>query len=220
MNIELRPLQIDELDRLIEFDKINLCDIMREIGVPENKCTPSITQAELLAAMDRGDILSWIFVDDQLAGYIWGEKQADCLFGAGAALMKEFYGLGLIDYLIVNGEKLARELSLSICRLAVVPMNGRVINAHLRHGYQVVGYVDAFWGPDRPDTFRCIMEKNLDRSEVRKEVLDRCETRCTDEDKLRELFDKGYVGVGYHRASNGNAAENKILLELHAPVIL
>src|SRR5579864_7890051 len=100
MNIDLRPLQLDELDHLIEFDRINLCDIMREIGVPETKCTPSITQAELLEALNRGDILSWIFVDDQLAGYIWGEKRADCLFGTGAALKKEFYGLGLIDYLI------------------------------------------------------------------------------------------------------------------------
>jgi len=210
--IKTRQIKLSELYDLIDFDKIYLLDVMKKIGVKESKCAPLLTHDEILLAYNRKDILLWIFVNDNLAGYMWREKRSDCLFGAGIAIKPEYYGSGLSNYIINLTEKIAKESNLTTCRLAVIPINYRVVGAYMKHGYRIVECISAYAGSKYPDTFRCIMEKKLQKIN-NENILDRCEVLCSDEYKLQEMTDRGYVGVGLIRKNNENLTDNKIVFE-------
>lgn len=212
MIFSARPIKLNELDDLIEFDKIHLLDVMKKIGIPEHKCSLPFNSNDLLAARNRGDILLWIFLDENLAGYMWREKRADCLFGLGLAIKQEFYGLGLCQYAINLTEKMAKEAGLASCQLAVIPENGRVISAYLKQGYKIIKCIRSYAETHYLGAFRCIMEKSLRKSVDRYTVLDRIEVLCVDEEQLMQLTTQGYVGVAYKKSSE-HCAKNKIVFE-------
>lgn len=144
---------------------------------------------------------------------MWREKHQDYLFGAGAAIKPEFYGIGLSDYMIHSTEQIAKKIGLTVCKLAVIPANGRVINTYMRHGYLITEYFTVQVGEGYPDRFRCIMKKNLQVSPQKKILLDCCEVSCMDEAKLAEIITQGYVGVRFIKISENNLSENKIIFE-------
>lgn len=201
----------DEFYDLIKFDQIHLLDAMKKNGIAEYKCAPPLNYDELLVAYIRGDILRWIFSDGNLAGYMWREKRSDCLFGAGLAIKQEFYGKGLCQYVINITEKLAKESDLVSCQLAVIPENGRVINAYLKQGYKIVKCTRLYSEPQNPGKFRCIMQKNLKKNSDVLTVIDRIEAFCVDEEHLMQLTIQGYVGTAYKR--NESLNESKIIFE-------
>jgi hypothetical protein len=213
MIITSRPIETHELYDLIEFDKVYLVEVMRNIGIAESKCPPALEYAEVFTAYQRGDIMLWLLVDGNLAGYLWRIKQPDCLFSAGAAIKKEFYGLGLNRYIIDLTEKIAKEAGLTVSRIAVIPENGRAINAFMKQNYQIISYISAYFGPQYPNTFRLIMQKNFTENKIKKVVIDSHEVFCTDEQSLKEMIDSGYLGTRLIRSSDKDSSKNKILFE-------
>jgi hypothetical protein len=210
MVIKSRLIEFHELSDLIEFDKLYLVDVMKNLGIAEPKCPPVLEYAEVTAAYHRGDILLWLLVDDNLAGYMWRIKQPDCLFSAGAAIKKEFYGLELSRYIIELTEKIAKESGLTMSRIAVIPENGRAVNAFMKQGYQITGYTLAYFGSKYPETFRCIMQKNFSENTNKKTVIDSCEILCSDEKSLKQIIDAGYTGTSLIRSADKDSSKNKI----------
>jgi hypothetical protein len=86
IDFRVHPIQLTELQDLIEFDKIHLVDVMEEIGIEKHQISPILTLNELLTAYKKQDILSWLYVNNELAGYMWREKHMNYLFGAGVTL--------------------------------------------------------------------------------------------------------------------------------------
>ncbi|MGL5742233.1 MAG: GNAT family N-acetyltransferase [Legionella sp.] len=136
------------------------------------KCAPLITLEELNAAYEKNDILMWLLVEGEIAGYMWRELRPGYFFGAGAAIKEKFYGHGLSDYIIKFMEDNAKEIGLTVCKLTVIPENGRVIRAYMRHGFQMTQYVFAYSNPNSPGLFRGIMEKNLEQNNLKRYLED------------------------------------------------
>ncbi len=210
MVIKSRPIEFHELSDLIEFDKIHLVDVMKNLGIAKSKCPPMLEYAEIAAAYHRGDILLWLLVDEHLAGYLWRIKQPDCLFSAGAAIKKEFYGLGLSRYIIDLTEKIAKKAGLTVSRVAVIPENGRAVNAFMKRGYQITAYTSAYFGSQYPNTFRCLMQKNFSENMDKKIVTDSCEVLCSDEKSIKQMIDAGYIGTSLIRSVDKDSSKNKI----------
>lgn len=202
MIIETQTITPSDFSYLIEFDRIHLINVMKELGVKTSRCPPVLTNDELLFAYNKKDILLWLLVNKEIAGYIWREKRPNCLFGMGAAIKKEFYGLGLSQYFINLTEQIAREHSLQYCQLAVIPQNGRVITAYMKHGYKIVKTVSAYIGPKYPDTFRCIMEKNLSETLSNVKILNRCAVSVFDDEQLTQLTKDSYIGTCFIKEAN------------------
>ncbi|MCC2624131.1 MAG: hypothetical protein K0R14_4 [Burkholderiales bacterium] len=210
MIFTVRAMTYQDIDDLIIFDKIYLIDRMRQIGIKSAKCSSVLSRKELLAALNRNDFLYWLYADNALAGYMWRIKQGNCLFGAGAAIKPEFYGKGLSYFIIDFTEALAKKLGLNICKLMVMPENGRVISAYMKHGYTIVNCISACNGPAFPETFRCILEKNIESNNFDRIILDRQEVLCADEPRLKMLTDKSYVGVEFIK-NDEDFTKNKIV---------
>lgn len=210
MVIKSRPIEFHELPDLIEFDRLHLVDVMKNLGIAESKCPPALEYNEIATAHHRGDILLWLLVDNQLVGYLWRIKQPDCLFSAGAAIKKEFYGLGLSRYIIELTEQIAKEAGLAVSRIAVIPENGRAVNAFMKHGYQITAYTSAYFGSQYPNTFRCIMQKNFCENTNKEIVIDSCEVFCSDEKNIKKMIDAGYIGTYLIRSTDKNLSHNKI----------
>ncbi len=102
MNINVCPIKPDEFADLIAFDTEYLINVMEDMGIEKGKCPPPFTYEELKIAYDKNDILLWLYMNNQLAGYMWRESRPPCFFGAGAAIKKEFYGLGLSQFIITS----------------------------------------------------------------------------------------------------------------------
>ena len=164
----------------------------------------------LLRHIIEGIFCLWLLVDDNLAGYLWRVKQPDCLFSAGAAIKKEFYGLGLSRYIIDLTEKIAKEAGLTVSRIAVIPENGRAVNAFMKHGYQITAYTSAYFGSQYPDTFRCLMQKNFSENRDKKIVTDSCEILCSDKKGIKQMIDSGYIGTSLIRSVDKDSSKNKI----------
>ncbi len=209
----LRPIKRHELNLLINFDKTHLLDVMKEIGIAKHQISPPLTLEELHKHLEQDDILLWIYVNQDLAGYMLREKKIDHLFSSGAAIKKKWYGTGLGDYIINSTEMIAIENHLNKCKLFVIPANGRVINTYSRHGYQITGFFGVHTELGCPSKFRGIMEKNLKNEPQDKAVIDRQEISCTDELKLTEIIKLGYVGVGFIETNQKKLWENKIVFE-------
>lgn len=212
MIIKTRPVEFHELPELIEFDKLHLVDVIRNLGIAESKC-PALEYDEIVTAYHRGDIFLWLLIDENLAGYMWRIKQPDCLFSAGAAIKKEFYGLGLSQYIVDLTEKIAKASGLALSRVAVIPENGRAVNAFMKNGYQITAYVLSYFGPRYPNTFRCIMQKNFSENKDNKIVIDSCEVLCTNETAIKQIIDAGYIGTRFIRSIDKDPSKNKIFFE-------
>lgn len=213
MIFSTQPIKVDELPQLILFDKLHLIEAIKKMGIPANKCPPVFTLDELLEAYQRNDIMKWIFVDGALAGYLWREKREYCIFGSGAAIKEEYYGVGLSTYIITSTENMAKQARLTKCQMAIMPANGRVINAYMKHGYQIVDYIKNHSTHASPDRLRCIMEKNLEAPTNNKIIIDTIKVSCSNEDELKKLIDDGYRGVRLIRGDFSNTMENRIVFE-------
>lgn len=210
MAIKSRPVELHELPDLIEFDRLHLVDVMKSLGIAESKCPPVLEYAEVAAAYHRGDIFLWLLVDENLAGYMWRVKQPDCLFSAGAVIKKEFYGLGLSRHIIDLTEKIAKEAGLTASRIAVIPENGRAVNAFMKQGYRITAYTSAYFGLQYPDTFRCIMQKNFSENSDKEIVIDSREILCSDKKGLKQTIDSGYIGTYFIRSADKDSSKSKI----------
>lgn len=213
MIITSRPIEFNELENLIEFDKLHLVDVMHNLGIAQSKCPPILEYTEASDAYHRGDILLWLLADGNLAGYMWRTKQPDCLFSAGAAIKKEYYGLGISRYIIDLTEKIAKDSGLFVSRTAVIPENGRAVNAFMKNGYQINAYVSSYSGQNYPDTFRCIMQKNFTDNNDKKIVIDSCRILCADEQNLKQIIDLGYIGTSFIRMRDNDSSKNIILFK-------
>ncbi|CDZ77251.1 hypothetical protein BN59_01533 [Legionella massiliensis] len=202
MIIETQTIKPKDFPLLIEFDRIHLIEVMSELGIEASRCPPVLTNDELLSAYNKQDILLWLLVNKEIVGYLWREKRPNCLFGMGAAIKKEFYGLGLSEYFIKLTEQIAKEHALQYCQLAVIPQNGRVISTYMKHGYKIVKTVPAYLGAEYPDTFRCIMEKNLSETTSNLKTVNRCTVSALDDEQLTQLTNNGYVGTCFIKGTN------------------
>lgn len=218
-NISTQPILENDLAELIEFDKMHLCQVMANIGVPADELTIPLTLGELEEAYKHKDQIEWIIVNETTkAGYFWFAKKSDCLFLVGGALTQEFYGLGIAEYVLKLAEDRAKKLDLIICRLAVIPMNGRAIKCYLKQGYYIVKYAAAFFGPEHPNTFRLIMEKHLSEP-IKTQSKDMVEVICSDKEQLKKLIDNGFVGVEFIHTKN-TAAQHSIIFKSALPKAL
>lgn len=213
MIITSRPIKLQELHDLIEFDRLYLVEKMENLGIAKSKCPPILEYTDLMTAHHRKDILLWLLVDKNLAGYIWRIKKSTHLFNAGAAIKPEFYGSSLSHYFLNLTDEIAKEVGLPIIRTTVIPENGRAVSAYMKHGYSIIDCLSAYAGPQYPDTFRCLMEKNLIETTVAKTSIDSCEVFCTDEKNLKMMTDSGYVGTGFIKESEIDFAKNKIIFQ-------
>ncbi len=208
-----QPIARNELPKLITFDNEHIQNVMLEYGVPINQLAPTLTEAELETAYRRNDELAWIYINDhdEIAGYCWFEPKADSLYLAGIAIRREFFGRGICQHILNYAEQVAQERGLLKCSLAVIPLNGRAIKAYLKHGYQIVRCVPAFFGIEHPDTLRFVMEKHFILSQVKRRIISKRTIVCTDTQQLQKAIDSGYVGIGIVQPQNNNNFENKII---------
>ncbi|TAK76823.1 MAG: GNAT family N-acetyltransferase [Gammaproteobacteria bacterium] len=212
-NINTQSINRDDFAKLIDFDNRHLINAMKEMQLPPQQLPPALTQEELEKAVERNDVLKWVFVDDELAGYFWLEQKVNYLYISGVAIKENFHGIGLSQYILNLAEEKTKELHLSSCKLAVIPLNGRAVNAYLKHGYKIITCVTAFFGPHYPDSFRFIMEKNLAPDEKASVPRDGQAVSCADYTQLKNATDRGYVGVRLIRSESNNNVENKIWFE-------
>ena len=213
VTIKTEPITYNDFVKLIEFDNIHYINMMKKLGIPDQQLAPPLSLIELDDAYRRKDILEWIYSDGDFAGYFWFEKKLDGLYIAAIAILQNFHGRGLGQYILNLAESKAKENHLCLCRLSVIPLNGRALNAYFKQGYKITACAPAFFGAQYPDTFRLIMEKNLSASEAEKVVTDSVVISCSDYERLKNATDDGYVGVRLIRAENNNNFENKIYFE-------
>ncbi len=213
MQILTKSISKNDFNDIVDFDNQYLINVFIELGIPKEQLPPSWTINELDQAILRGDVLEWIFVGNELAGYYWFELKPDHLYIAGLALKPQFRGIGLVQWILHSADAKVKEQQLNSCKLLVIPLNGRAVNAYLKYGYKIIACkFESFFGPEHPKSYRFIMEKNLllKESEV---VIDSLEIVCTDYELMRDLTEKGYVGVEIIRSYHKNDRENKIIFK-------
>lgn len=212
LKISTKPILKNEFPELIEFDKIHFLQYMKTAGLNQDELPPLFTEVDIEKDYDRGDQIEWIIVNDHIkGGYFWFEIKSDCLFIVGVAIQQAFYGLGMAQYVLELAEKKARYANLTLCRLVVIPMNGRAIKCYLDNGYRIVKFVSAFWGSQYPNTSRFIMEKSLSDIPAKVSLTDTIEIICTDKKNIQKVLDSGYIGVQLIRGKNN--ADNRIIFK-------
>ncbi|MEO8401725.1 MAG: GNAT family N-acetyltransferase [Gammaproteobacteria bacterium] len=207
--ITYRPLAISEIPDLIDFDNVYLKDVMENMGIPHQQLPPSLTIDEVKESLAKKNDVEWIFFNDVLAGYLWLEKQNDCIYIAGVAIKPKFYGIGLIQNVLNTAEQKAKKNNLPACRLAAIPINGRAVNAYLKYGYKIISCVEALFGVEYPESFRFIMEKSL-LSKGTGPFTEEYEICCSDYKKLKQATDNAYIGIRLIGSKNQNNLENTI----------
>lgn len=207
--ITYQAIKIDEISALIDFDNLYLRDALAKMGIPMQQLPPSLLVDEVKTALDRNDDIQWIMVDKKLAGYVWFQKKLDCIDISGVALHPDFQGMGLLPQILDAAEQKAHNARLSLCKLAVIPLNGRAIRAYLKHGYKITQCVEGFFGPEHPESFRFIMEKNLSENK-NENFSEGYEIICSDYQGLKKATDNSYIGIRIIRSENSANAENKI----------
>jgi ribosomal protein S18 acetylase RimI-like enzyme len=213
LKISTKPILKNEFSELIEFDKIHFFQYMKNAGLHQDELPPLFTEVDIEKSYDRGDQIEWILVNDHTkGGYFWFEVKPDCLFIVGIAIQQAFYGVGMAQYVLELAEKKARDAAnLTLCRLVVIPLNGRAIKCYLNNGYRIVKFVSAFWGPQYPNTSRFIMEKSLSGIPVKVSLTDTIEIVCTDKENIQKVIDSGYIGIQLVRGKNN--ADNRIIFK-------
>lgn len=212
MQISTKSATQNDLQEIIDFDNRYLIDVFIEQKIPKEQLPPSLTIKDLENAISRDDVLEWLFVDNDLAGYYWFERKPDHLYIAGLALKPQFQGKGLVQWILHAAEAKAKEQQLSSCRLLAIPLNGRAVNAYLKYGYKIIDCKFApFFGPQYKSSYRFIMEKEL----LKKNAIftNSREVVCTDYKLMRNLTEEGYVGVGLIRAENHDDQYNNIVFQ-------
>lgn len=209
MRLTTCPIVKSEFPSLIAFDEIHLRQPMSEIGVPTAQVAPPLTSQELEAAYNRKDILEWILVDNNLAGYFWFEKKSDAFYISGVAIKKEFQGQGIVQNILQRADKLARENYFSKCSLSVHPLNGPAMNVYLKHGYRVMNTHSSVFGFQYPEIFRLILEKELTPANpINFDYL--LDVSCNDLEGLKNALNQGYIGIDFIRADKKKCPQNKI----------
>lgn len=211
MRMVSKPITKNELNDMIDFDRQYLINALIEQDIPSEQLPPSLMLNDLDQAILKDDVLDWIFVDNDLAGYYWFELKQDYLYIAGIAIKPHFQGMGLMQKILLSAEETAKKHQLNSCRLLVIPLNGRAVNVYLKYGYKVIQCAFAsYFGPQYPNSYRFIMERNLLVKEPGV-AIDVRETVCTDYELMNDLTDQGYIGIQLIRGQNNN--ENKIVFK-------
>ena len=213
MQIITKSVFKNDLNDIIDFDNRYLINIFIELGISKEQLPPSLTLKDLNQAILRNDILNWIFVDNELAGYYWFELKPDYLYIAAIAIKPHFQGIELAQEVLCSAEEKAKENQLKSCRLLVIPLNGRAVNTYLKYRYKIIQCALAsHFGAEYPNSYRFIMEKNLilRKTDV---AIDNQEVICTDYELMKNLINQGYIGTHLIRSLNQENRENKILFK-------
>lgn len=216
MKIQSKSITKNDILKTIEFDKYYLINAMKEMDIPSVQLPPSLTKEELESALLRKDILRWLYVNNELVGYYWFEKKQDCIYIAGFAIKKNFQGIGLSKYVLKLAEKTAIKNQVNFCRLAAIPLNGRAVNAYLKHGYRITSCIEGFFGENYPDSFRFIMELNVHNKDNANDLTHAHEVLCSDYERLKNLTDQGYIGFHLIQAKNNSNFKNTICFKTNA----
>jgi ribosomal protein S18 acetylase RimI-like enzyme len=213
MQIFTKSVSKSDLKDIVDFDNRYLIDVFIELEIPKEQLPPSLTINDLNQAISRCDVLEWIFYDRDLAGYYWFELKPDHLYIAGLAIKPNFQGMGLVQWILKTAEEKAKEHQLKSCKHLAIPLNGRAVNAYLKYGYKITACkLASYFGPEYPNSYRFIMEKNL-LSKEHDVPIDSQEIVCIDYELMENLTEQGYVGVQLIRADNQNDKENKIIFK-------
>jgi len=213
MQFLTKSVSKNDLKGIIDFDNRYLINTLIELDIPKEQLPPSLTINDLEQAILRGDVLKWLLIDNDLAGYYWFEFKPDYLYIAGLAIKPDFQGIGLIQQILCSADEEAKEHQLKSCRLLVIPLNGRAINAYLKYGYKIITCnLASYFGPQYPNSYRFIMEKHLFIKEL-DTAMDSREIICTDYELMKKLTDQGYVGVQLIRSPSQNNNKNKIIFK-------
>lgn len=213
MQILTKSVSKNDLNDVVDFDNRHLINVFIELGIPKEQLPPSLIIQDLEQAISRRDVLEWIFIDNNLAGYYWFELKPDHLYIAGLAIKSHFQGMGLVQWILNSAEIKAKEHQLNACRLLAIPLNGRAVNAYLKYEYKIIACkLASYFGPQYPNSYRFIMEKNLLFKEPDL-LIDNRAIVCTDYELMRELTEQGYIGVQLIRSSSQNDKENKIIFK-------
>jgi ribosomal protein S18 acetylase RimI-like enzyme len=211
-DIRIVPINPGELQKLIAFDNQYFINMLKEQGVSAKDRPAEFTVDELEKAFYRKDILNWVFNNDELAGYFWFELKSDHLYIPGIVIKENFYGKGIGQYVLDLAEEQAKETNLSLCKLAVIPLNGRALNLYFKQGYKITYCLSNFSGSENPGSFHLIMEKNLLGINQVNTISERLTIICTDYNKLEAVLENGYIGTSISSQSDNNF-ENKIGFE-------
>lgn len=151
MHIELRPISVDQIPRVVEIQiDAYAAHLQEEVDAFEAK----------FQMHPQGFIGA--FVDDVLAGYaisfpwyqdtpvslntdaILTDKEFDCYYMHDVAVLSQYRGLGIADKLVNSCLDAARALHLHTIRMVTV-QGGE--NIWSRYGFEVYGVADESYGP-------------------------------------------------------------------------
>lgn len=192
-----RDLSEADFPLIIAFE--DLTTFQRNDTPPDHAATP-FTLEELEDIKSKGAIFGGIFDEkgEMLAQYIFSIKPPEELYIEEIAVHPNHRDKGLGTYLLELADQEAGSRGLARCTLSVDPLNGRGVNAYLKHGYRITDYRKAYFGPEHPNTDRFWMVKQFhgeknDFAEDIKEVV------CGDSQGLQAVLRDGYIGVSLIR---------------------
>jgi ribosomal protein S18 acetylase RimI-like enzyme len=211
--ITTKPISHSKLSQLIDFDTTYLLSLMKEIEIPEQQLPLPLSLDSLEKSLDTHDILEWIFLDHHLAGYFWLEYKIDYLYIAGLVIKTDFHGQDLCQYALKCAEEKALEHGFNTCKLAVIPLNGRALNAYLKYGYKITECIPSFFGHEHPESVRFIMTKNLLPSDTTPNDDAGYALGCIEYEKIKEATQKGDLGVRLLPSETKDSYQNRIWFE-------
>ena len=207
--VTTRPVLYGEISKVIALDsKV----ILEESSIPANHMPPQLTYAELEKALSSGDCVEWIYYGNELAGYYWFERKPSYLYIAGIVIQRPFQGKGLSTRILHAAHQKAQDWQVSACRLAVHPVNGPALSAYFKQQYYIVSCVQDFFGPAFPNSFRCIMEKNLTLVPD-ENTVQTLNIACDDYHALKKATDDNWLGVGLMRSADSDNYKNCVIFK-------
>jgi len=204
-----REVTSQDLDRLITFDERV---VFGSVDYPPDHLPGHLSKIDLDKALSRGDILRAAFdLSGEIAAYYWFELQhdKDRLYIASMIIDPKYWDMGVGGKILDIADTIAKANGLSKCVLSVDPFNGRAVNAYLKHGYQMIGYEEDYFGPEVPNSDRFLMEKNL--VSIRSFQGREEETTCDNPEQIKRILEQGYIGTGLIRAPDKDNTKNTIV---------
>lgn len=159
--IVFEDVQFDQLDDLIEFDRLYL---ISGSEIPDHDAPPLMTREELQIAKHRGDKICWILTSEgDRAGYYWTEIREQTLFLSGLVISSLFRGKRIGPHVLNLIEDSAKVKGLNRCALAVSRFNKHAIHVYSSRGYKIIKEELNYFGAILPNRSRYIMEKELEQ---------------------------------------------------------
>ncbi|MBI2022242.1 GNAT family N-acetyltransferase [Candidatus Daviesbacteria bacterium] len=193
-----RSLDKSDFPRVLEFERMATYELN---DTPPDHAPPMFTMEELEEIAKNG-VMGGIFgTDDKLLAYYLFGIRPDELYIEEIVVDSDIRDRGVGRYLLELADEEVQKRGLPRATLSVDPLNGRGVNAYLKHGYEITDYKTAYFGPEYPNTDRFWMVKQF-RGEKRSFEEDSKEVNCGDAKGLQATLRDGYIGVGLIRGAN------------------